>query len=495
MHRNFTTKTEHSPQKAELPYDQLSAKVIVSAWACRLRTMRRAAMHRCCVSKPNNKDKTPARASRLARALNPQTRCKAREKYAAPPHLDKGNGARQVVCSRDIQPAPRPSTSVSRTQSVQNMLYAWYVTLSPLPHDAGAYALGSGLRSYSCSMVLHLNIEIFLLWLISNGSNVYDNIQHTCLSDPSQLEIQTVLYVFIIPDEENKLCKAAHKNLMKNTTDILSKIIEVSAMTPAEVTRMSWDVDLFVVISWGKTFHREQYWPYDSLCQCFRNHYLKQYDADNTSALSYIELASKHHCLDSTLARTISFCTHYSLDPRCDGLMIDEPIACLKEKKLLDADDVMPDTSSTAPIVGAAGARSGTRPWRRYPRAGSRGPEAQGGCGSRIAAHQLNHCSRREPEELARELVLLNDKEANAAGKLERQQQRAKSVVLRSVGTQVLALQTEVELSTAAVFLLKEERYLLRLRDFPIYSLLYVKISAQVFIRDDVKTNGCFCGL
>ena len=72
--------------------------------------------------------------------------------------------------------------------------------------------------------------------------------------------------------------------------------------------------------------------------------------------------------LGSTLTRTTvsSFFTRYGKDPRRDELTVDEAVAYLEEelwrpdseKKRLDADDGMPDTSvSATPILSTAGAR------------------------------------------------------------------------------------------------------------------------------------------
>ncbi|KJA14260.1 hypothetical protein HYPSUDRAFT_59467 [Hypholoma sublateritium FD-334 SS-4] len=113
---------------------------------------------------------------------------------------------------------------------------------------------------------------------------------------------------------------------------------------------------------------KAKYQPYDALRQRFWRQYLKQYDTDDTSVLSHIELTSMLDSLGSTLTRTTvsSFFTRYGKDPHRDELTIDEAVACLEaelgrpdsEKKRLDADDGMPDTSvSATPILSAAGAR------------------------------------------------------------------------------------------------------------------------------------------
>ncbi|KAF8160416.1 hypothetical protein BJ912DRAFT_1035445 [Pholiota molesta] len=111
---------------------------------------------------------------------------------------------------------------------------------------------------------------------------------------------------------------------------------------------------------------RAKYQPYDALRQRFWRQYLKQYDTDDTGRLSHLELTSMLDSLGSTLTRTTisSFFTRYGKNPHEDELTMDEAVACLEtelgrpdsEKKRLDVDDNMPDTSITAtPVLSVTG--------------------------------------------------------------------------------------------------------------------------------------------
>ncbi|KAJ2928704.1 hypothetical protein H1R20_g8360, partial [Candolleomyces eurysporus] len=108
---------------------------------------------------------------------------------------------------------------------------------------------------------------------------------------------------------------------------------------------------------------RAKYQPYDALRQQFWRQYLKQYDADDTNALSQIEITSMLDSLGSTLTHSTiaSFFTRFGKNHKSDELTFEEAIQCLEtelgrpssEKKRLDsAEDV--DTSVVAtPILMA----------------------------------------------------------------------------------------------------------------------------------------------
>ncbi|KJA25211.1 hypothetical protein HYPSUDRAFT_214202 [Hypholoma sublateritium FD-334 SS-4] len=127
--------------------------------------------------------------------------------------------------------------------------------------------------------------------------------------------------------------------------------------------KVTWEIKHSPVIRF-----KAKYQPYDALRQRFWMQYLKQYDTDDTAALSHIELTSMLDSLGSTLTRSTisSFFMRYGKDPHRDELTFDEAVACLEEtlgrpdseKKRLDADDGTPDPSiSVTPVLSASGAR------------------------------------------------------------------------------------------------------------------------------------------
>ncbi|KIJ60324.1 hypothetical protein HYDPIDRAFT_177428 [Hydnomerulius pinastri MD-312] len=102
---------------------------------------------------------------------------------------------------------------------------------------------------------------------------------------------------------------------------------------------------------------RAKFQPYDALRQRFWAQYLKQYDADDTGALSHLEITSMLDSLGSTLsAQTIdSFFIRHGKRPAEDELTISEAILCLEtelcrpksEKKRLNTEDSFPDSSAS----------------------------------------------------------------------------------------------------------------------------------------------------
>jgi len=114
--------------------------------------------------------------------------------------------------------------------------------------------------------------------------------------------------------------------------------------------------------------NRAKYQPYDALRQRFWRQYLKQYDTDDTGALSNLELTSMLDSLGSTLTRSTvaSFFTRYGKKPHEDEISMEQAVMCLEaelgrpdsEKKRLDADDAMNDSSvSATPVMFVAGQR------------------------------------------------------------------------------------------------------------------------------------------
>ncbi|KAJ7500276.1 phosphatidylserine decarboxylase-domain-containing protein [Mycena galericulata] len=81
---------------------------------------------------------------------------------------------------------------------------------------------------------------------------------------------------------------------------------------------------------------RAKYQPYSLLRQRFWRQYLKQYDTDDTSTISHIEITSMLDSLGSTLtASTVdSFFTRFGKDPRRDDLTVEEVIRCLETEVL-----------------------------------------------------------------------------------------------------------------------------------------------------------------
>ncbi|KAF8957740.1 phosphatidylserine decarboxylase-domain-containing protein [Flammula alnicola] len=111
---------------------------------------------------------------------------------------------------------------------------------------------------------------------------------------------------------------------------------------------------------------RAKYQPYDALRQRFWRQYLKQYDTDDTGRLSHLELTSMLDSLGSTLTRsTVStFFTRYGKKAHEDEITVEQAVQCLEtelgrpdsEKKRVDADDGLPDTSlSATPVLMVAG--------------------------------------------------------------------------------------------------------------------------------------------
>ena len=80
--------------------------------------------------------------------------------------------------------------------------------------------------------------------------------------------------------------------------------------------------------------HRAKYQPYDALRQRFWRQYLKQYDTDDTGALSHLELTSMLDSLGSTLTRSTvsSFFTRNGKKAESDELSFEEAIKCLEDE-------------------------------------------------------------------------------------------------------------------------------------------------------------------
>lgn len=94
---------------------------------------------------------------------------------------------------------------------------------------------------------------------------------------------------------------------------------------------------------------RAKYEPYDALRQRFWRQYVLQYDADDTGALSYVELATMLDSLGSTLTRqTIeSFFTQFDKNPdNGDELTIDQVVQALEQEVTKSRDQKRKVTSS-----------------------------------------------------------------------------------------------------------------------------------------------------
>ena len=105
---------------------------------------------------------------------------------------------------------------------------------------------------------------------------------------------------------------------------------------------------------------RAKYQPYDALRQRFWREYLKQYDTDDTGAISHLELTSMLDSLASTLSHETvnSFWSRFNKRSHDDTLTIDEAVQCLEtelcrptseKKRINPGDDAMIDTS--APVT------------------------------------------------------------------------------------------------------------------------------------------------
>ncbi|GLB45977.1 putative catalyzes the formation of phosphatidylethanolamine (PtdEtn) from phosphatidylserine (PtdSer) [Lyophyllum shimeji] len=92
---------------------------------------------------------------------------------------------------------------------------------------------------------------------------------------------------------------------------------------------------------------RPKYQPYDLLRRPFWRQYLRQYDMDDTGAISHLELTSMLNSLGSTLTVNAFFMTH-GKGPHYDELSIEEAIACLEtelgrpdgERRRVEGDNV-----------------------------------------------------------------------------------------------------------------------------------------------------------
>ncbi|EPQ52482.1 hypothetical protein GLOTRDRAFT_140216 [Gloeophyllum trabeum ATCC 11539] len=108
---------------------------------------------------------------------------------------------------------------------------------------------------------------------------------------------------------------------------------------------------------------KAKYQPYDALRQRFWRQYLKQYDTDDTGALSHVEITSMLDSLGSTLsAETVSsFFTRHGKKPHEDELTIAETVQCLEEelcrpaseKKRITSDSDVLSTDTSAPVTPA----------------------------------------------------------------------------------------------------------------------------------------------
>jgi phosphatidylserine decarboxylase len=110
-----------------------------------------------------------------------------------------------------------------------------------------------------------------------------------------------------------------------------------------------------------------KYQPYDALRQRFWRQYLKQYDADDTNALSHIEITSMLDSLGSTLTHSTisSFFTRFGKNHHTDELSFEEAIQCLEtelgrpssEKKRLDSADAGDTSVVATPVLMASDGR------------------------------------------------------------------------------------------------------------------------------------------
>lgn len=147
-------------------------------------------------------------------------------------------------------------------------------------------------------------------------------------------------------------------------------------LSPAKETQ--WEAKYNPVITFRYTFSLSclhiiftssisaKYQPYDALRQRFWRQYLKQYDTDDTNTMSHLELTSMLDSLGSTLTRSTvsSFFTRFNKKAHHDDITIDQAIQCLEaelgrpesEKKRLDVDDGLPDSSvSATPVMSITG--------------------------------------------------------------------------------------------------------------------------------------------
>ena len=168
-----------------------------------------------------------------------------------------------------------------------------------------------------------------------------------------------------------------------STTGLYKKDVEDHPMTeyglrlsPAKETQ--WEAKYNPVITFRYAFSLSlsafhtlliqfisaKYQPYDALRQRFWRQYLTQYDTDDTNTMSHLELTSMLDSLGSTLTRSTvsSFFTRFDKGHH-DEITMDQVIQCLEaeigrpdsEKKRLDADDGLPDSSvSATPVLSIA---------------------------------------------------------------------------------------------------------------------------------------------
>ncbi|KAF9534069.1 phosphatidylserine decarboxylase-domain-containing protein [Crepidotus variabilis] len=110
---------------------------------------------------------------------------------------------------------------------------------------------------------------------------------------------------------------------------------------------------------------KAKYQPYDALRQRFWRQYLRQYDTDDTGAMSHIELTSMLDSLGSTLTHSTinSFFSRFGKNPREDEITIEQAVQCLEtelgrpdsEKKRINVADSQETSVSATPILMTSG--------------------------------------------------------------------------------------------------------------------------------------------
>jgi len=141
--------------------------------------------------------------------------------------------------------------------------------------------------------------------------------------------------------------------LYSNVADVSYSMMEFQLpLTPAK--DVPWESKHKPVIRF-----KAKYQPYDALRQCFWRQILPQYDIDDTSTLSHLEISSMLDSLGSTLSKETvdSFLTRHG-KPVDGELTMDEAVMCLEqelarprsEKKRVSEDNV-PIFGSSAPVT------------------------------------------------------------------------------------------------------------------------------------------------